>query len=115
MPIKHKLQLEADTQENHFCSFFKFTLLQCLLPCASYSFSAEYSVAFSCRIFVFGRSKKIRFRSITSSEVQNKFPTGMTAVARHLYLHLHCKQELNNSETSCDKLTSEAENASYNS
>jgi hypothetical protein len=40
--------------------------LQCLLPCAEYSLSAEYSVAFSCRIFVFGRNKKIRFRSITS-------------------------------------------------
>jgi hypothetical protein len=44
--------------------FFKF-YFKCLLPCAEYSLSAEYSAAFSCRIFVFGQNKKIRFRSIT--------------------------------------------------
>jgi hypothetical protein len=40
--------------------------MQCLLPCAEYSLSAKYSAAFSCQIFVFGRNKKIRFRSITT-------------------------------------------------
>jgi hypothetical protein len=40
--------------------------VQGLLLCAEYSLSAEYSAAFSCRIFVFGRNRKIRFRSITS-------------------------------------------------
>jgi hypothetical protein len=46
-------------------SLYKFTFCPCLLPCAEYSLSAEYFAAFSCRIFVFGRNKKIRFRSIT--------------------------------------------------
>jgi hypothetical protein len=40
------------------------------VPCAEYSLSAEYSAAFSCRIFVFGLNKKICFRSITSSNCQ---------------------------------------------
>jgi hypothetical protein len=34
------------------------------------TFSAEYSAAFSCRIFVFGRIKKIRFWSITITSRQ---------------------------------------------
>jgi hypothetical protein len=46
-------------------SLYKLTLLRCLLSCAEYSLSAKYSVAFSCQIFIFGRNKKIRFRSIT--------------------------------------------------
>jgi hypothetical protein len=46
-------------------SLYKFTFWRCLLPCADYLLSAEYSAAISCRIFVFGRNKKIRFRSIT--------------------------------------------------
>jgi hypothetical protein len=46
----------------HFCLWFKLTSLQCLLPYAKYSLLAEYSAAFSCRIFVFGQNKKIRWR-----------------------------------------------------
>jgi hypothetical protein len=62
--VAHKFwQLTATCNcypRKYFCSWFKLTFLLCVLPCA------EYSAAFSCRIFVFGRNKKILFRSITS-------------------------------------------------
>jgi hypothetical protein len=63
MPI-NQVELATATQEDGF-SLNKLTFLQCLLPCAEHSLSAEYSAVFSCRIFVFNRNKKIRFRSIT--------------------------------------------------
>jgi hypothetical protein len=61
--------------------------LLCLLPCAEYSLSAEYSAAFSCRIFVFGRNKKIRFRSITTADIHASFQP-----PEHAVLHWDSKQ-----------------------
>jgi hypothetical protein len=68
LPINHahELQLATAPPENQFFSSYKLTFFRRLLPCAEYSLSAEYSAAFSCRIFVFGRNKKIRFRSIST-------------------------------------------------
>jgi hypothetical protein len=67
LPI-NQLELATATLENKLFSFYKSDFWHCLLPCAEYLLSAEYLAAFSCRIFVFGRNKKIRFRSITSGQ-----------------------------------------------
>jgi hypothetical protein len=56
--------LQLQPQKNMFLIFPLF--VQRLLYCAEYSLSAEYSAAFSCRILVFGRNRKICFRSITN-------------------------------------------------
>jgi hypothetical protein len=76
--FSHKLCPSTATCNCHprklFFSLCKLTFLQCLLPCAEYSLSAEYSAAFSCRIFVFGRNKKIRFRSITNCSARERAP-----------------------------------------
>jgi hypothetical protein len=63
----HQLQLAAATLENHFC-LIQIDTFTMFTACAEYSLSAEYSLAFSCQIFVFGRNKKIRFRSIARQE-----------------------------------------------
>jgi hypothetical protein len=64
LPI-NQLELGTVTPENICFSYTNLTF-QCLLPCAKYSLLAEYLAAFFCLIFVFGRNKKIRFRSITT-------------------------------------------------
>jgi hypothetical protein len=75
-----------------YFSLYNLTLLQCLLPCAEYLLSAEYSVAFSCRIFVFGRNKKIRFRSITNYNHQTFVtPLAKWGVPSRVPVH-HCQQ-----------------------
>jgi hypothetical protein len=66
LPINQPEFATATLEKKSFC---KFDFFKCLLHCAEYLLSAEYSAAFSCRIFVFVRNKKIRFRSITSAKV----------------------------------------------
>jgi hypothetical protein len=52
-------------------SFFSFCAT--FSSFAEYSLSAEYSAAFSCQIFAFGRNRKIPFRSITTNDNNNNF------------------------------------------
>jgi hypothetical protein len=47
---------------------------------------AEHSVAISCRIFVFGRNKKICFRSITNCWSVGYFPFQFLPGLNFLYL-----------------------------